>query len=74
MLMGHPNLQLGHLDMLTSEARRRSPDRIGDVTADGFDGSVEDVFDFQDKVAKSVAGIVEPAPVRFSGSGRRSEQ
>jgi TolB-like protein len=29
--------------------------------ADRFDGSLEDVFDFQDKVAASVAGIIEPA-------------
>jgi adenylate cyclase len=29
--------------------------------ADHFDGSLEDVFDFQDKVASSVAGIIEPA-------------
>jgi adenylate cyclase len=29
--------------------------------ADHFDGSLEDVFDFQDKVASCVAGIIEPA-------------
>jgi adenylate cyclase len=29
--------------------------------ADHFDGSLEDVFDLQDKVATSVAGVVEPA-------------
>jgi TolB-like protein/class 3 adenylate cyclase len=29
--------------------------------ADRFDGSLEDVFDFQDKVATSVAGVIEPA-------------
>ncbi|MBV8505071.1 MAG: adenylate/guanylate cyclase domain-containing protein [Alphaproteobacteria bacterium] len=29
--------------------------------ADHFDGSIEDVFDFQDKVAASVAGVIEPA-------------
>ena len=29
--------------------------------ADRFDGSLEDVFDLQDKVAISVAGIIEPA-------------
>jgi adenylate cyclase len=29
--------------------------------ADRFDGSLEDVFDLQDKVANSVAGIIEPA-------------
>jgi TolB-like protein len=28
--------------------------------ADHFDGSLEDVFDLQDKVASSVAGIIEP--------------
>jgi TolB-like protein len=29
--------------------------------ADRFDGSPEDVFDLQDKVASSVAGVIEPA-------------
>src|SRR5437762_4813494 len=29
--------------------------------ADRFDGSLEDVFDVQDKVASSVAGVIEPA-------------
>jgi adenylate cyclase len=29
--------------------------------ADRFDGSLEDVFDLQDKIALSVAGIIEPA-------------
>ncbi len=29
--------------------------------ADRFDGLIEDVFDLQDKVASSVAGIIEPA-------------
>src|SRR5437762_9263847 len=29
--------------------------------ADRFDGSLEDVFDLQDKVALSVAGVIEPA-------------
>jgi adenylate cyclase len=29
--------------------------------ADRFDGSLEDVFDLQDKVASSVAGVIEPA-------------
>jgi TolB-like protein/class 3 adenylate cyclase len=29
--------------------------------ADRFDGSLEDVFDLQDKVAFSVAGVIEPA-------------
>jgi adenylate cyclase len=29
--------------------------------ADRFDGSLEDVFDLQDRVASSVAGIIEPA-------------
>jgi TolB-like protein len=28
---------------------------------DGFDGSLEEVFDLQDKVASSVAGVIEPA-------------
>ena len=31
------------------------------VWADRFDGSLEDVFDLQDKVASSVAGVIEPA-------------
>ena len=29
--------------------------------ADRFDGSLDDVFDFQDKVASGVAGVIEPA-------------
>jgi adenylate cyclase len=29
--------------------------------ADRFDGSIEDIFDLQDKVASSVAGVIEPA-------------
>src|SRR5215210_4596293 len=29
--------------------------------ADHFDGSLEDVFDLQDRVAMSVAGVIEPA-------------
>ena len=41
--------------------------------ADRFDGSLEDVFDLQDKVASSVAGVIEPtlqeAEIRRS-SGR----
>ena len=28
--------------------------------ADRFDGSIEDVFELQDKVASSVAGVIEP--------------
>jgi adenylate cyclase len=31
------------------------------VWADRFDGSLEDVFELQDKVAISVAGVIEPA-------------
>src|SRR5467141_568560 len=29
--------------------------------ADRFDGSLEDVFELQDKIALSVAGVIEPA-------------
>ena len=32
-----------------------------DLWADRFDGSLEDVFELQDKVASSVAGVIEPA-------------
>jgi adenylate cyclase len=31
------------------------------IWADRFDGSLEDVFDLQDKVATAVAGVIEPA-------------
>jgi adenylate cyclase len=31
-----------------------------DLWADRFDGSLEDVFDLQDKVASSAAGVIEP--------------
>jgi len=34
---------------------------ITHLWADRFDGSLEDVFELQDKVASSVAGIIEPA-------------
>src|SRR3954447_10077171 len=33
----------------------------GHLWADRFDGSLEDVFDLQDKIATSVAGVIEPA-------------
>ena len=41
--------------------------------ADHFDGSLEDVFDLQDKVAISVAGVIEPAleADEIRRSGRR---
>ena len=35
--------------------------------ADRFDGPLEDVFDLQDQVASSVAGVIEPA---FTGKNR----
>jgi adenylate cyclase len=38
--------------------------------ADRFDGSLEDVFDLQDKIALSVAGVIEPA--LQAAEGRRS--
>jgi adenylate cyclase len=38
--------------------------------ADRFDGSLEDVFDLQDQVAISVAGVIEPA--LQAAEGRRS--
>jgi TolB-like protein len=40
--------------------------------ADRFDGSLEDVFDLQDKVALSVAGVIEPKLER--AETRRSSQ
>ena len=40
--------------------------------ADRFDGSLEDVFDLQDKVASSVAGVIEPA--LQAAETRRSSQ
>ena len=41
--------------------------------ADRFDGSLEDVFDLQDKVATSVAGVIEPAcePPEIGRAARR---
>ena len=53
-----------------SRGERRVPadrsqliDAIGGahLWADRFDGLLEDVFDLQDKVALSVAGVIEPA-------------
>jgi adenylate cyclase len=32
----------------------------GHLWADRFDGSLEDVFELQDEVASSVAGVIEP--------------
>jgi adenylate cyclase len=42
--------------------------------ADRFDGSIGKIFDFQDKVATSVAGMIEPAlqAVETASSARRS--
>src|SRR5262249_15764406 len=37
--------------------------------ADRFDGSLEDVFELQDKVASSVAGVIEPA-LQAAGTAR----
>jgi TolB-like protein len=31
------------------------------IWADRFDGSLEDIFDLQDRIASSVAGVIEPA-------------
>jgi TolB-like protein len=46
--------------------------------ADRFDGSLEDVFDLQDKVASSVAGVIEPtlqeAEIRRSSERPTSDQ
>jgi adenylate cyclase len=41
--------------------------------ADRFDGSLEDVFDLQDKVASSVAGIIEPA-LQAAEAGRSANR
>ena len=40
--------------------------------ADRFDGSLEDIFDLQDKVATSVAGVIEPTrkPLRYAARWR----
>jgi adenylate cyclase len=44
--------------------------------ADRFDGSLEDVFDLQDQVAVSVAGVIEPAyrlrRLNVQSTGRRA--
>src|SRR5262249_37554215 len=40
--------------------------------ADHFDGSLEDIFELQDKVAVAVAGVIEPTLV--SAEIRRSAQ
>ena len=43
------------------------------IWADRFDGSLEDIFELQDKVASSVAGVIEPAlqAAEFSRSAAR---
>ena len=43
---------------------------LAHLWADRFDGSLEDVFDLQDQVATSVAGVIEPA--LQAAEGRRS--
>jgi TolB-like protein len=40
--------------------------------ADRFDGSLEDIFELQDKVASSVAGVIEPALQAAEARGPRS--
>jgi adenylate cyclase len=42
--------------------------------ADRFDGSLEDVFELQDKVASSVAGVIEPALRAVEMNAPRSER
>ena len=41
--------------------------------ADRFDGSLEDVFDLQDRVASNVAGVIEPTlrKAEFERIGRK---
>jgi adenylate cyclase len=41
--------------------------------ADRFDGSLEDVFDLQDKVASSVAGVIQPA-LQAAETGRSARR
>jgi adenylate cyclase len=41
--------------------------------ADRFDGSLEDVFDLQDKVASNVAGVIEPA-LQTAETGRSAHR
>jgi TolB-like protein len=41
--------------------------------ADRFDGSLEDVFELQDKVASSVAGVIEPA-LQTAETARRASR
>jgi TolB-like protein len=46
---------------------------VAHLWADRFDGSLEDVFELQDKVASSVAGVIEPA-LRAAEIRRSSER
>jgi len=48
---GHVRITIQLIDAITG----------AHLWADRFDGSLENVFDLQDKVASSVAGIIEPA-------------
>ena len=43
-------------------AHQRAADRRAHLWADRFDGSLADIFDLQDKVASTGAGVIEPAP------------
>jgi adenylate cyclase len=45
----------------------------GHLWADRFDGSLEDVFDLQDKVGTSVAGVIEPA-LQAAETGRSAHR
>ena len=48
-------------DSLRITGRLIDAETVSHLWIDRFDGSLNDVFDFQDRVASSVAGVIEPA-------------
>jgi adenylate cyclase len=48
-------------DSLRITGRLIDTETVAHLWIDRFDGSLRDVFDFQDRVASSVAGVIEPA-------------
>jgi TolB-like protein len=48
-------------DSLRITGRLIDVETVSHLWIDRFDGSLHDVFDFQDRVASSVAGVIEPA-------------
>ena len=55
-----PAIDYGHYFAGAPGALERVAGEVAHLWADRFDGSLEDVFELQDRVATSVAGVTEP--------------